>query len=291
MKLIFVHGRAQEEYEDQALKNDWVNSLKIGLAKSNLTLPGDVKIEFPYYGKLLMKLIHEAEAKDIKSEARRSGETVDESAELAFFEEYLREVIENADLSAAEKAEMRRLLRQTRSGPLDWAPVRAVLAFLDKSTTISSLSIASITKDVFMYLHLGNIKRQINDVVAKSFDAGPCVVVGHSLGSVVSYQVLQNHPEYDVRKFITVGSPLGVNGIRSTFKQVSVPKCVKNGWYNAFDVRDIVALNPLNQEFFNVQPPIVNANHVKNPTPNRHGISGYLEDKEVASEIYRALAG
>jgi hypothetical protein len=49
-------------------------------------------------------------------------------------------------------------------------------------------------------------------------------------------------------------------------------------WFNAMDERDVVALYPLTSENFNVDPPIENKTDVDNPTPNRHGISGYLGD-------------
>ena len=36
------------------------------------------------------------------------------------------------------------------------------------------------------------------------------VVVAHSLGTVLSYMALANHPQWNVHTFVTLGSPLGV---------------------------------------------------------------------------------
>ena len=55
------------------------------------------------------------------------------------------------------------------------------------------------------------------------------------------------------------------------------------------DEGDIVALYPLDVEHFDVDPPILNKTDVDNDTPNQHGISGYLNDAEVARRIYEAL--
>jgi len=289
MKLILVHGRAQEEYEQESLKNEWVNALQKGLAKSDLSLPKDLSIEFPYYGKLLVNSIQEAASVQTRIEAMRGdSNSIDESEQIEFYETFLGEIAEKAEMSPAERAELRILLSKNR-GVQNWEIVHKLSTLLDRNPIIANLTLGLVTKDVFMYLYVNNIKKQINDLVAKCFDDEPCVVVGHSLGSVVSYLVLQNNPQFQVKQFITVGSPLGINGIRRKLTKVGVPACVKNGWYNAFDDRDIVALNPLNQEFFNVRPSIVNTNHVKNHTSNRHGIDGYLDDKEVALEIYKAL--
>jgi hypothetical protein len=60
-------------------------------------------------------------------------------------------------------------------------------------------------------------------------------------------------------------------------------------WFNAMDERDIVALYPLSKKYFQVTPQIENKTDVQNPTENRHGISGYLGDPEVARRIHAAL--
>lgn len=60
-------------------------------------------------------------------------------------------------------------------------------------------------------------------------------------------------------------------------------------WFNALDERDVVALQPLDGTTFAVDPPIDNYTGVRNRTENAHGISGYLDDPQVATRIYEAL--
>ena len=60
-------------------------------------------------------------------------------------------------------------------------------------------------------------------------------------------------------------------------------------WFNAMDKRDVVALYPLDSVHFPINPVTENKTDVQNETENRHGISGYLNDKEVAKRIYEAL--
>jgi hypothetical protein len=65
-------------------------------------------------------------------------------------------------------------------------------------------------------------------------------------------------------------------------------------WFNARDPRDVVALYPLTPDHFPVgdeAPGIVDKSDVDNETPNRHGISGYLSDRDVARVIHDALVG
>ena len=51
-----------------------------------------------------------------------------------------------------------------------------------------------------------------------------------------------------------------------------------------------MALNPLDGKWFPVRPKIVNNSGVDNNTDNRHGIVGYLNDRNVAAQVATALA-
>jgi hypothetical protein len=79
-----------------------------------------------------------------------------------------------------------------------------------------------------------------------------------------------------------------VKAIKAALAPIEHPQCVTR-WFNAMDERDVVALFPLTAERFNVDPAIENKNDVRNHTSNRHGISGYLDDAEVARRIHTAL--
>ncbi|HOY16264.1 MAG TPA: hypothetical protein PLC89_03185 [Haliscomenobacter sp.] len=292
MKLIFVHGRAQEGYDPNYLKKLWTDTLIIGLKKSGLVLPPEVKIEFPYYGKLLKDVVDEIQARPKQTVATRSGDSsgIDEAAEIDFFTEFLGEIAAEVNATPTEKAEIRALQEKTR-GPLNWEFVQKMLIFLDKKQVFGDTVIKNVTRDVFLYLTINQIKKRINEEVEKCFDsAEPCVVVGHSMGSIVSYLILKRNPQYQVQKLITVGSPLGVTAVRKYLgSSIAMPECIKNGWFNAYDDRDYVALNPLDREYFNIKPPIENKRDVNNHTKGRHSIDGYLNDATVAKTIYDAL--
>ena len=291
MKLILIHGRAQEGYEETALKEAWTKSLNKGLENAKLTLPEAVTIEFPYYGKLLKSLVDQANAKSMRDGGGTRGlaPRANETAEIEFFESFLGEIATNAADTKTEKAELEAIQVKTR-GITNWEITQKLLAYLDKKDTLGDWTLKNFTRDVFMYLTTKSIKRQVNERVQKSFDPEPCVVVAHSLGSIVSYLVLKNNPQLHIKKFITVGSPLGLTSVRKYLElPLGMPESVKNGWLNAYDERDVVALNPLDQVNFNIKPAVDNKNDVKNHTKNRHGIEGYLEDAEVAKQIYEAL--
>ena len=276
MKLIFIHGREQESFEAEDLKKIWTDTLNEGLKKNGLTLPKDVTIEFPYFGKLLKSMADNPDAIPFEDIATRDLLNILIS-EDEFLHDYLNEVLGHVDTSHER-------------GLLNNETVQNLFERIDQIGFLGDLSLKKFTKDVYLYLTHSGIRKRINETILEKMDANPCVVIGHSLGSIVSYDVLKTNPKLKVNKLITIGSPLGISSIRKHLAPpVGMPECVKNGWFNAYDERDFVALKPLDALSFPFKPPILNKNDVINPTDNRHGIIGYLNDKVVAKTIYEAL--
>jgi subtilisin family serine protease len=130
---------------------------------------------------------------------------------------------------------------------------------------------------------------------------GPFVVVAHSQGSMIAYEVLRKlqAAECEVALFLTVGSPLGLPAVRSMFKQdigkrkLPFPPCVR-AWYNVADRRDPVALDGdlsddiegANGRFGNFTDAGINPDGPRNP----HSGSGYLSIAQVRSHV-RAVVG
>lgn len=289
--LVFVHGRAQHGKDAAALKEEWILSLKAGLAKSGLTLPIlDDEIRFPYYGDTLDQMVKGASVDDAVDIVVRG--LPQSAGEEEFFKEYLDELKATANISDAEVEGALRSLPLQR-GPLNWGWVQAILTVLDKSVPFASgAGVALFTNDVFQYLHRSDLRAVMDNGVRSAFVPGSeAVVVSHSLGTVVAYNVLNNEPQQSGMKvpwFVTLGSPLAIRAVKRQLQPVSHPKIVGH-WFNAMDERDVVSLYPLTSDHFAVFPPIENMTTVDNFTENRHGISGYLSDKEVARRIHAAL--
>ena len=125
---------------------------------------------------------------------------------------------------------------------------------------------------------------------------GPFVVVAHSQGSMIAYEVLRklDPARYDVALLVTIGSPLGLPSVRSMFKQsirkkkLPFPPCVRH-WYNVADRLDPVALdgnladdieNP-GQRYSNLQGADINIDSPRNP----HSGSGYLSNLHVRAKV------
>lgn len=289
-KLVFIHGRAQQKKDSIALKAEWIASFREGLAKSGLKLPiAETDVRFPYYGDTLDQLVSGADPADAAKVIIRGPES---QAEKEFILSVLEEVRKKAGITEAEvDAEIP--AQVVERGPLNWGWVQGILKVIDRKVPFGSgASVALFTKDVFQYLTRTGISTAIDTGVLAAIQPNePTVVVAHSLGTVVAYNILRREGKalgWNIPLFVTVGSPLGVTKIRQSVSPTKFPECVKS-WYNAFDERDVVALYPLKDPHFKITPKITNKNDVKNHTENRHGIGGYLDDAVVAKKIHDAL--
>lgn len=296
-QLVFVHGRAQEHKDSLALKAEWIDALADGLEKSGLRLPIEERdVRFPFYGDTLFELVA-GKPGDQAAEVIVRG-TDSDADEKRFTQALVEEMRRRAGITDAQIAEVAGEDVVER-GPLNWGWVQATLSAVDRFVPHGSgAAIALFTRDVYQYLKNTAIRETIEEGVSAAIRPGvETVVVAHSLGTVVAYNLLRREGQqrgWNVPLFVTLGSPLALNEIRKTlrgFAPVRCPECVAK-WFNAMDDRDVVALYPLDTARFPLAPPdpsIENKLDVRNKTRNRHGIAGYLDDQEVARRIYDAL--
>lgn len=131
---------------------------------------------------------------------------------------------------------------------------------------------------------------------------GPFVVVAHSQGSMIAYEVLRKmDPKVcDVALFVTIGSPLGLFAVRSMFKQrlkkkkLPFPACVRH-WHNVADRADPVALDgdlrddidikAGDTRFSNVWHAGANLESPRTP----HSASGYLSNPALRARVRQAV--
>lgn len=287
MKIIFVHGRAQGGKDPVKLKQEWVDALYRGMEYAHLNLPSNLKIEFPFYGDKLDQLVKEFDV-PLVDDVRYRGDAQDLENFDVFRGETLYEIAHGAGISDEEILTYYEGNIRER-GPRNWEWVQAILKALEK-TPLGEKVIDLITRDAYVYLKFPAVQSIINSMVAENLTNEQCVVVGHSLGSVVAYNILrQKQADTSLIKFVTLGSPLGMQSFKNNLETpLRMPHCVHD-WFNAMDERDVVALYPLNEIHFPVTPPIRNKTSVDNRTPDRHGIIGYLEDVDVAKNIFEGL--
>ena len=288
MRLLLVHGIAQGGKNPSDLQNTWTETLQSGYKAAGIPYPSSLVVDFPYYGDALDARVARSKLpmpKDITPKGDAAASPYEE-----FLRSSLSEMQANAGISDDEVAAEAGPIPATEKGIQNWRLTQAVARLIDKRfTDFASHTIDDFLRDVYLYISDRNTMREINAIVAAKLTDEPTVVVGHSLGTVVAYKVLlEQRAKLKLRRYITVGSPLGIRTISSQLGVLQYP-LADLIWYNAYDERDIVALNPLKDPWFKTDPAITNYNRIRNITDNRHGIVGYLNDATVAQCVAEAL--
>lgn len=164
---------------------------------------------------------------------------------------------------------------------------------------LAALLTRSFLPDVHDFLFDPAKRQAMTDALANRLRSGgqPFIVVAHSQGSMIAYDVLRRLKQEDcaVALFVTIGSPLGLQEVEDYFKKdggtLAVPDCVQS-WYNFADRLDPVAFDPILANDFSPNAygktiqdiPVHNLDSPRHP----HSGTGYLALPQVRSVVRNA---
>ena len=247
--IVGVHGIAQQTEGAPALLKDWWPWLESGVDNAKRKVPANA-LALAFYGGLF------------RAAGQYRGTTADDEGDAddqAFDRELVMEV-----WAEAARAEPRRV-------PAPTAAVRAGVP-LTIQKGLNALSNSTFFAGIADHLMLGSLRQvrrylkepeirlaaqtSVDDVVT----AETRVLVGHSLGSVVSYEALHRYASStkwaNIHTFITLGSPLGIQNLifhrldpKPEHGKGAWPALIKR-WVNISDDRDVVALQKRLQQCF-----------------------------------------
>ncbi len=297
MKIVFIHGRSQENKVQAELQDVWLQAAIRGVAAAGQPpLPelANANVVLPYYGDLLFKLTEEAGREQFKTLVDRGAEA---SAPPAEEQEFTQNLV--LEMARAKGITLEQIAKETGDGVVErniqnWKAVLAALRLLDRLPNIGQSSIELFTRDVWYYLTRKGLRLQIDAICDAAIPRDePCVVVSHSLGTIVAYNLLMNRAQRsNVKALLTIGSPLGIESIWSRLPSETPPRKAPEGvgrWFNARDAQDTVALYELSADVYRGNPVLTNYSGVDNSSDNQHGIVQYLEDKVIAKAICDAV--
>lgn len=133
-----------------------------------------------------------------------------------------------------------------------------------------------------------------NTVADTITSTGSRVVVAHSLGTVVAYEALWTIPDHPIDLFMTMGSPLGMDGVIYPHLQPPQPETGTgqrppnvHRWINIADPGDIVAIpRPFTRRF----TPDTNHENVHIDWLNPHASHDYLASAPTVAALTGYLA-
>jgi pimeloyl-ACP methyl ester carboxylesterase len=172
-------------------------------------------------------------------------------------------------------------------GPLDDRRLLAILRVLESISPLHGEVVLRVVRQAYAYLKRDEVADAVDAKVRSSLETGPCIVVAHSLGTVVAFKLLRAQTQ-DVPLFVSLGSPLGLMSVQSALKRPRVKPSGVGRWYNGLDPNDLVTLGKsLTSETF--APDIINKVDIDNGD-EPHWIERYLQNADVRREIGRELA-
>ncbi|WP_405547635.1 hypothetical protein OG478_52255 [Streptomyces phaeochromogenes] len=154
---------------------------------------------------------------------------------------------------------------------------------------MDALAIATIFRDVDIYLSNPEVRRDVLDCVVETMPSdGELVLVTHSLGTVVGMDLIANRlPNgMDVSLLVTAGSPLGMDAVYSRLLVPGPQRPEKvHQWVNAWCPTDPVAIGcPLDGTWGKLTDLAV-----ANARDRAHNIEEYLAHPDVAAAIGGAI--
>lgn len=295
--VVGVHGIGQQHKGAELLLDEWGPALRDGLRRAGdagtraLRLLGGAAVSCAFYGDLFRPPGRPLAVGDPWLTA---DDATDYDADLLLW--WWREAAATDQAVIAPDA---RTLARVPGG------VQAALRALSSARFFAGVAERAMLFDVAQvrrYFTEPWLRAAVQDRVAAQVGDDTRVMVGHSLGSVVAYEALCAHPEWPVRSFVTLGSPLGIRNLifdRLLPEPSPSPTGGARGvwppslrsWTNVVDAGDVVALvkdlrpqfgpAPRDGEFHGFE--VDNGSHA-------HAVSAYLTAAETGQAVAAAVA-
>jgi hypothetical protein len=308
-EVILIHGIAQEQRQADDLEALWLPALAGGVRAAGQPdladrlwrrgpPPGGIEVRMAAYGDLFLPPDSQGDDDDLSDltpdqqalaatlaeewlarAATRNGHPDQPTAttQLAYLDtnhedQGLREEVARAVLNGAA--------RMKWFAPLGMAYAQR---FVNKSL-----------RQVTGYLTDPALRDQIQQRVLAHLDADTRVIIGHSLGSVIAYEIAAGHLNRRLVLLLTLGSPLGLRTIvyeRLRPQPPVYPKQVAR-WVNIADHNDLVAAQPDLAPLFGASKPdnaSLDCSWTVDNGAKPHEASFYLTKGQVGRPIAEAL--
>ena len=300
-RLIFIHGINNESRSRAQIEDLWLGALKSTLGAKAASIWDSVEVRTAYYAQELHA--HEQSwGQTEPSGARMSADSPDEdfaSGDIAaLFMEMQQAHGISDDAVAAELAPGEDRAAATRmAAGIHKSWLKAIARTLEKVVPSAGNGLArAFLAQAAAYLNKPGVYDEINGIVRDQVfgdlgDTSRTVVIGHSLGTIVSYVLMRSLGETPgFPLYLTIGSPLGIKIVR---KRVGMPYITPpplGTWINGSDREDFVALHPaLTAETFGPAA-VRNIVDLDNGHADAHAAENYLAQPVIANAIFDALA-
>jgi len=285
--IIGVHGIWQgSSGTTERLSAIWQRALTKGIRNSSGLQAPDPALVVPSYSHVFPKQFLRLGPDDMPGENRHLTADEEEFVEhvLSF---YLPDAAADDADQAADTGTLGRSVFRRR--------IECKITAVDRTTSRGAGSrLVWFLREVHGYLRNDDKAEQVRGVIREAItNAQPQVLIAHSLGSVIAYDMIQRGEisvarSGGVRAFITCGSPLGWlvvrDGIAAATTSLTVPAGIV--WTNAYSRWDVVARGTgLSHIAAGVTDVRISTGNYLSP----HGIHEYLTKRPVVDAVTAGL--
>lgn len=294
MKIIFIHGMNQQNYDQPSLKQHWLSAFQTGLRNSRQNIDlNALEVRFPFYGDLLSKH-HLYNSLDLETFLPKSISHL----HLPFHLKHNTTIVPeqhpcasrlpsiNPECSESFTQRLALISALTRDHAF-----KELALFLNHYPKLHETFIHKFLIETYLYLSNPDFMHEVHHrIMSYLHPELDHIIVAHSLGSVITYNLLHQYPHFRIQRFITLGSPLAFRVIQEKLvTPISRPLQLQGDWFNFYSPDDFLTAFPLSEAPFNFQPPIINQ-AITTSFYNPHSIIGYLQHPAVINSIIEGLS-
>lgn len=272
--LVITHGRSHAYEIPSLTQRPLEEAIRFGLQRISSPHFATVPVSLAFYGD---RWRPDAGELDVAADAAESSPT-------ALQQDITGDILESAAFSAEAEGDA------LESG--DFATLNGLATLLDQHLHLGDAIVRFFLDDVESYFGNDRLRGLAHDRVEEAITAAndDVILLGHSLGSVVTYDFLRERPGQRVIGFITLGSPLGLPTIRRRIAARRFP-ADPDRWVNVLDPRDLVTgREPLRDHYPSTDGRVVEDRETEGMAPGITDLTAPHDGKVYLSSIALAQA-
>lgn len=293
MRIVFIHGMNQQNYNATTLKQYWLALFQTGLNNAHIDLDVNLlDISLPFYGDLLTK--HQLKnSLDLNTFLPKSWERIRLPFHLIQNSTIVNEPHPNISalptFNPNQSPSMSQRLSLVSALSKDHV-LKELIIFLSHYPKLHLSLIQKFLIETYLYLENEEFMHEVDQRITQHLQPNENhIIVAHSLGTVIAYNLLHRIRDFRIQTLITLGSPLAYKVIQDKLPiPISRPKQLKGDWINVYSSDDYLTAFPLLKAPFDFHPAIINL-PIHTPVSTPHKIAGYLEHPLVIQSITNAL--
>jgi hypothetical protein len=271
-KVVCIHGISQEYESRETLLKEWAPAVCGGVSNAGGQL-STADVDMAFYGEMF-RPSGEMKA-GFQIPPFRPGDLSD-----PFERELLANIFDSLETETTPETKSRRTV----------ASMLQILANTPYFGRKLQNLVIWFLKQVRRYVDEPDVRQSAQQTLLRTIAPDTRVVIAHSLGSIVAYEVLCERTELSVDTLLTIGSPLGLPALLPRLlppadKGGRWPGRVRN-WVNIADATDMVALAKKLSPIYGNQV----VDYLVNNGVTMHDAKPYLTARETGHAVINGLS-